>query len=165
MPADTRVRFVRQQGFRRGTPHFCERRYPALMLQPRLIGMLLLVGIVLHEPWFFLALGAVLIWCGLLPRLNPFDALYNAVAAGHEEWPELPPAPGPRRFAQGLAGTLMLVIAAAQLSGLHWVVAGLEVLLLVAVAVLVFGRFCLGSYLFHHLRGEADFARRTAPWA
>lgn len=166
MSADTRVNFVRQQGFRRGSPHFCERRYPALMLQPRLVGILLLVGIVLQTAWFFLALGAVLVWCGLVPRLNPFDALHNAVAARREDWPELAPAPGPRRFAQGLAGTLMLAIGAAQLAGgLHWVVAGLEVFLLVAVAALVFGRFCLGSYLFLHLRGEADFARRTAPWA
>lgn len=165
MPDDTRVRFVRQQGFRSGSHHFCQRRYPALMLQPRLVGILLVVGIVLQEAWFFLALGAVLVACGLLPRLNPFDALYNALAAGREDWPKLPPAPGPRRFAQGLAGTLMLVIGAAQLSGLHWVVAGVEVFLLVAVAALVFGRFCLGSYLFLHLRGDADFARRTVPWA
>lgn len=159
------MNFVRQQGFRDVSPHACEFRYPALMIQPRLVGILLLAGILLQEAWFFFALGAVLVWCALVPRLNPFDGLYNALAARREGWPTLPPAPGPRRFAQGLAGTLMLVIGAAQLSGLHWVVAGVEVFLLVAVGVLVFGKFCLGSYLFLHLTGEADFARRTAPWA
>lgn len=165
MAADARVNFVRQQGFRDASVHACEFRYPALMLQPRLVGILLVAGIVLHEAWFFFGLGAVLVWCALVPRLNPFDALYNAVASGRDDWPTLPPAPGPRRFAQGLAGTLMVVIGGAQLSGLHWVVAGLEVFLLAAVGVLVFGKFCLGSFLFLHLTGESRFARRTVPWA
>lgn len=165
MAGSSRVNFVRQQGFRDASHHACEYRYPALMLQPRLVGILFAAAVVLHEAWFFFGLGAVLAGCALLPRLNPFDALYNALAAGREDWPTLPPAPGPRRFAQALAGTLMLAIGAAQLSGLHWIVAGLEVFLLVAIAALVFGRFCLGSFLFLHLRGEGAFARRTAPWA
>jgi hypothetical protein len=29
----------------------------------------------------------------------------------------------------------------------------------------VFGRFCLGAYLFHLLRGEVAFANSTLPWA
>ncbi len=29
---------------------------------------------------------------------------------------------------------------------------------------LIFGKFCLGSYVFHLLRGEAAFANRTLPW-
>lgn len=165
MPENARVRFVQQQGFREASPHACEFRYPALMIQPRLVGILLVVGVLLQEAWFFFALGAVLAWSAVLPRLNPFDVVYNAVASGREGWPSLPPAPGPRRFAQGLAGTLMLMIGAAQLSGLHWIVAALEVFLLLAVAALVFGKFCLGSYLFLHLTGRASFARRTAPWA
>lgn len=165
MAGDARVNFVRQQGFRDASPHACEFRYPALMLQPRLVGILLLVGIFLQEAWFFYALGAVLVGSALAPRLNPFDAVYNAFASRREDWPTLPPAPGPRRFAQGLAGTLMLGIGAAQTAGLPWVVAGVEVFLLAAVGALVFGRFCLGSYLFHHLTGQGSFARRTAPWA
>jgi hypothetical protein len=30
---------------------------------------------------------------------------------------------------------------------------------------LIFGRFCLGSYLFLLLTGQARFANRTLPWA
>jgi hypothetical protein len=41
----------------------------------------------------------------------------------------------------------------------------LEGLLLLAVAALVFGRFCLGSFVYHVVRGHAAFAVRTLPWA
>jgi hypothetical protein len=40
-----------------------------------------------------------------------------------------------------------------------------EGMLTLAVGGLVFGRFCLGSYLFHLLRGERSFAHRTLPWS
>lgn len=40
----------------------------------------------------------------------------------------------------------------------------LEKMLVVALAALVFGKFCLGSYVFRLLRGEAAFAKRTLPW-
>ena len=38
-------------------------------------------------------------------------------------------------------------------------------LLVVAFSALLFGRFCLGAYVFHLLRGEAAFANSTLPWA
>jgi len=41
----------------------------------------------------------------------------------------------------------------------------LEALLLAELAALIFGRFCLGSYLFLLLTGEVRFANRTLPWA
>ena len=39
-----------------------------------------------------------------------------------------------------------------------------ERLLMAAVAALAFGGFCLGSFLFHLIRGRAAFALRTLPW-
>jgi hypothetical protein len=42
---------------------------------------------------------------------------------------------------------------------------GLEALLLAALGALIFGRFCLGSYLFLLLTGQVEFANRTLPWA
>ena len=41
----------------------------------------------------------------------------------------------------------------------------LEAFLLAALAALIFGRFCMGSYLFLLLTGEVRFANRTLPWA
>lgn len=40
----------------------------------------------------------------------------------------------------------------------------LEALMLGALAALVFGRFCLGSFIFHLVRGQGEFARSTLPW-
>lgn len=165
MPRATRIRFVRQQGFRGEQASSCALRYPGLMFQPRLVGLLLLIGIVLQEPWWFAGLGALLLWGALLPRRNLFDFVHDALLAGRDGRPELGAAPPPRRFAQGLAGSLMLVVTLALSAGWREVAWGVEGFLVAAVGALVFGKFCLGSFLFHHLRGEGAFARRTAPWA
>ena len=77
----------------------------------------------------------------------------------------LGPAPAPRRFAQFLAGSFAIVIGVSFLQGWRTPALVLEALLLIAIGALVFGGFCLGSFLFHLLRGRVDFARRTLPWA
>jgi len=164
MSGSAQLNFIQQQGFRDATAAGCETQYPALMFQPRLIGMIVAVGLLLQAPALFLLLSGVLWWNVLLPALNPFDVLYNTLIAGPKGLPKLTPAPGPRRFAQGMAATFMLGIGLSILSG--WPIAAwiLEGLLVVALVALVFGRFCLGSYIFHLLRGEARFANRTLPW-
>lgn len=159
------LNFVRQQGFRDASPEACGYQYPALIWQPRVIGSLVLVGLVFQAWPLFLALSALLGWNVVLPHLNPFDALYKRLVATPRGLPPLPPAPGPRRFAQAMAGTFMLAIGLSLLSGwttLAWV---LEALLLAALGALIFGRFCLGSYLFLLLIGQSGFANRTLPWA
>lgn len=59
----------------------------------------------------------------------------------------------------------MLLTGLALRSG--WPVAAyiLEALLVVAFGALLFGRFCLGAYMFHILRGKISFANDTLPWA
>jgi hypothetical protein len=74
------------------------------------------------------------------------------------------PAPAPRRFAQGIAATFMLGIGLSLLGGHATLAWTLEWLLAVALAALVFGRFCLGSYLFHLFTGNRLFANATLPW-
>jgi hypothetical protein len=37
--------------------------------------------------------------------------------------------------------------------------------LIAAFSMLLFGKFCLGAYIFHVLRGEVAFANSTLPWA
>src|SRR5690349_9109083 len=98
------VNFVRQQGFGTASPEGCALRYPALRWQPRVIGVRVLAGLVLQRWLLFCALGPVLWWNVLAPRLNPFDALYNTLVAGPRGRPRLDPAPAPRRFSQGMAG-------------------------------------------------------------
>jgi hypothetical protein len=79
--------------------------------------------------------------------------------------PRLGPAPGPRRFAQAMAGTFMLAIGLSLLYSWRTLAWSIEALLLLALAALVFGRFCLGSYIFLLLTGHTGFANRTLPWA
>ena len=160
-----RLNFVRQQGLKDASPEACVYQYPALMWQPRAIGILVLVGLVFQSGSYFLALSALLWWNALLPRLNPFDALYNFFVANPRALPRLGPAPGPRRFAQGMAGTFMLAIGLSLLSGLRPLAWALEALLLAALGALIFGRFCLGSYLFLIFTGQGALANRTVPWA
>jgi hypothetical protein len=157
--------FVRQQGFRDAPAASCAHQYSALMFQPRLLAGIVLLAILLQSAAMFLVLAGILWWNALVPPRNPFDALYNRAIAATRNLPPLTPAPAPRRFAQGMAGTILGGAGLALLAGrpgLAWILEGLVV---VALGALVLGRFCLGSYLYHVLRGEASFANRTLPWS
>lgn len=142
--------FVTGQGFPGTSSESCAVQYPALMFQPMLITAMVAVGILMQSAPLFLALGLLLFWCALVPRWNPFDRLYAALVARPRGIPPLV-APPPRRFAQGMAATLMLGVGLLLLRGhvfLAWI---LEAIIAVALAMLVLGRFCLGSYLYHRL--------------
>jgi Domain of unknown function (DUF4395) len=156
--------FVEQQGVRNTKDSACELRYSALMFQPRLLGGFVLVGLIFQSWPLFLTLSIILWWNVLVPALNPFDAIYNNLIAGPKEIPRLAPAPEPRRFAQGMAATFMLCIGIFLL--LKWQILSwiFESLLVAALTALIFGKFCLGSYIFHLLKGEVAFANRTLPW-
>jgi len=163
--SDAQINFVRQQGFEDASSRACDFQYPALMFQPRVIGVLAVAGVLLQSAPLFLTLSIILWWSALVPSLNPFDMLYNHLVAARKGLPRLTPAPAPRRFSQGMAATFMLAIGASLLAGwttLAWV---LEAVLLASLGALVFGRFCLGSFIFHLLTGNVAFARRTLPWA
>jgi hypothetical protein len=157
--------FILQQGLSEASTASCPAQYSALLFQPRLVGLVVLLAVILQEPWVFLTLSGVLWWSALVPRLNPFDALYNRTLALRLGGFALPPAPGPRRFVQGMAGTFALAIGISLALGWNVTALILEGLLIVALGALVLGGFCLGSFIFHLLRGRATFAKRTLPWA
>jgi hypothetical protein len=159
------LNFVRQQGFGETTPQDCGFRFPALMWQPRIMGGLILVGLVLQSGVWFLALSILAWWSVALPRLNPFDALYNRLVAKPRGRPPLTPAPAPRRFAQGMAGTFLVAIGLSLLAGWSRTAWTLEAVLVVALTALLVGRFCLGSFFYLLITGQSDFARKTLPWA
>ena len=160
-----RRQFVRQQGFSDATAESCRYQYPALMFQPRAMVPIVLLGILTRSATVFLLLAALLWWNALVPPLNPFDALYDRTIAAHRKSPPIGPAPAPRRFAQGIAGTFFAGAGLAFLAGrpaVAWILVGMVA---VALAALVLGRFCLGSYLYHLLRGDTGYANRTLPWS
>jgi hypothetical protein len=165
MASSSEVNFVRQQGFREAAAPSCGLHYRALVFQPRIVGVVLAAAVVLQAWYLFLPLGALLWWNAVAPEANPFDAAYNLLLAGRGGRLRLEPAPPPRRFAQGMAGSLMIAIGLALLAGatvLAWV---LEAFVVAAFSALVFGKFCLGSYIFYWMRGEGEFANRTLPWS
>lgn len=156
--------FILQQGLSAPPAESCPLRFSALMFQPRIVGTVVLAAVLLQSPAIFLALSGVLWWNALFPRWNPFDALYNRTLGPLPAALRLSAAPAPRRFAQGMAGSFALAIGGSLLFGWNLAAPILEVLLLAALAALVFGRFCLGSFIFHLVRGQGEFAMNTLPW-
>ena len=164
--------FMKQQGFAEEPPATCDMHFSGLYFQPRIVFPLVVVGIVLHltglitySAALFFALSAVLWWNVALPSLNPFERFYNAVIAAPRGKTLLPPAPGPRRFAQAIAAAFTLVVGVALLQGWTIVAYVFEAFLVAAFSMLLFGKFCLGAYIYHLLRGEFAFANATLPWA
>jgi hypothetical protein len=156
---------MKQQGFPEEPAQMCSSHFKGLLFQPSIMFTLVLVAILFQSAPLFLVLSAVLWWNVAVPRLNPFEAAYNASVAGRGGAVILTAAPAPRRFAQGMAATFMLAVALSLAQG--WIVAAwtFEALLVVAFSALLFGRFCLGAYVFHMLAGRAGFANATLPWA
>lgn len=165
MAQTAKVNFVRQQGFTEADGAECESRYSPLMFQPKVVGVLVLFGLITQSWPLFLALSIVSWWNVLVPALNPFDAAYNNLIAIPKGRPRLTPAPAPRRFAQGMAGTFMLAVAALLFLGWYTAAMVVEAMLVMALLALLLGRFCLGSYIYHLIRGNKGFANHTLPWA
>lgn len=156
---------MRQQGFPPEPADACDMRFEGLYFQPRIVFGLVLAAVVLQAAVLFLAISALLWWNVLLPARNPFEAAYNRWVAQRRGGPPLLPAPAPRRFAQAVAAAFNLAAGSTLLAGwsaASWV---FQALLVVAFSLLLFGKFCLGAYVFHVLRGEAAFAHRTLPWS
>jgi Domain of unknown function (DUF4395) len=160
--SNSRVNFIRQQGFEAVDARSCESLYTALMFQPRVVGILMVAGVLLQATPLFLTLSAVLVWSALVPAVNPFDRLYDTLVGARNAIPGVPPAP--RRFAQGLGATFLLLIGLSLRQGLDTLAWVLEAFVLIAIGLVITGRFCFGSFAFHLLSGNGEFARRTLPW-
>lgn len=163
--------FMKQQGFADEPPDACDMHFEGLYFQPRLVFPAVLLAILLPlvsvaaSSGLHLAISAVLWWNTLVPALNPFERAYNRWVARPRGRLELAPAPGPRRMAQAMAAAFNLGAGLALLDGampLAWV---LQALLVIAFSALLFGKFCLGAYVYHLLRGRVAFANSTLPWA
>ena len=157
--------FILQQGFEEPAPGTCPLQYSALHFQPRIVLLWLLAGIWFQSPSLFYALCAVLWWSALLPKFNPFDAVYN-LTLGHKPGSfQLSPAPAPRRTAQAMAGAFAFMCALLIHLSLFTVAYIVEGVFLGAVLALTVGGFCLGSFVHHVLGGRGTYARQTLPWA
>ena len=156
--------FILQQGFEEPAPAVCPRQYSALHFQPRTV-FLWVAGILFQSTLLFYVLCAVLWWSALLPKLNPFDAVYNRTLGHGAGAVHLTPAPAPRRTSQAMAGAFALTCGLLIHFGLSTVAYVVEGMFLAAVLALTLGGFCLGSFVHHLLGGRGAFARQTLPWA
>ena len=140
--------FIVQQGLNAPTnPDSTAILYEALQFQPRLIGALILIGVGFQSPGIFVALGAVLLCSAILPRRNPFNALYNHAFGARRGSFLLRSAPS-RRFSEAIAGSLALGIGLLLAFGHRWSALALESVFVLANAAVVFSGFCLGAFLF-----------------
>ena len=158
-------KFMQQQGFAVFSQEDSSFRVRALQFQPTIVGSLVLVAALLQSWQLYLGLSLIL-WLNILvPKANPFENTYNALFIRDPEKPKIQPAPGPRRFAQGMAAVFMLGAVVSILMHLTILAYVFEGFLLLAFGVLLFGKFCLGSYIYHLLQGDASFANATCPWS
>jgi Domain of unknown function (DUF4395) len=163
---------MKQQGFVEEPSATCDMHFTGLYFQPRIVFPLVVIGIILNavglifaSAALFFALSAVLWWNAALPALNPFERFYNRGIAAPRGKTLLPPAPGPRRFAQAIAAAFMLIVGISLLQGWNVTAWIFEAFLVAAFSLLLFGKFCLGAYIYHLLRGEFAFANATLPWS
>jgi len=64
-----------------------------------------------------------------------------------------------------MAAAFNLGAALALLGGSMTLAWALQGMLVVAFSALLFGRFCLGAYVYHLIKGRVRFANSTLPWA
>ena len=163
--------FMKQQGFVEEPEDACDMHFQGLYFQPRIVFPAVIVAILLQlqsipaSAGLHFAISAVLCWNTLWPSLNPFERAYNRWVARPQGRLELVPAPGPRRMAQGMAAALNLGAGLALLSGMMPLAWALQAMLVAAFSALLFGRFCLGAYVYHLIKGRVAFANSTLPWA
>ena len=156
--------FILQQGLQLPDASAHPALISALMFQPRIVALWFLTGWSLQSGYAILALAAALWWGALVPARNLFDFVYDRLPAGRYPRAGVGTAPAPRRFAQGIAGTLAAVVGISVLGGATRAAVAVAMVFCLAVALLVVGRFCLGSFVCHLMRGRFAFAFRTLPW-
>src|SRR6266550_3071457 len=155
--------FMKQQGLTQEPPDRAALRFKGLQFQPTIVGSMMLVAIVTQWPAIFLLVSALLWLNVLVPAANPFEQVYNRVVARRRGRPPLTPAPG--RFAQGMAAVFMLAAGLTLLQGWRTASYVFQGLLAVAFAALLLGKFCLGAYVYHLLKGNVALANGTCPWS
>ena len=165
MARSVAYKFLLQQGFSNDTEDTAPLHVRGLQFQPILVGTTMAYAIWIQSAPLFLVVAGILWLNTLLPRLNPFENLYNLLFARNSKERHLEPAPGPRRFAQGMAAAFMMIAGYAITQGWWTTVYVFEGFIALAFLVLLGFRFCLGAYIFQMLKGNVQFANATCPWS
>ncbi len=157
--------FILQLGFEDPAPAVLPVQYSALVFQPKVVLVGVIAGLLFQSSAIFAALGALLWWSALFPKLNPFNAVYNRTI-GSRPWAfRLGPSPAPRRGAETEAGAMALTIALLIHAGFTLAAYVVGAILLAAALAVLIASFCFGSFTYHLFRGRWRFALQTLPWA
>lgn len=165
MAGSSEFKFLQQQGYTEATEDTSKRHYNALLFQPTIVGSFMALAILFQSSTLFFIFGVILWFNTLLPQFNIFEMIYNSTLRLMRNEPRLGSAPMPRRFMQGMAGTLMLLASFTLSTGLATVSYVIQAFIAVAFSALLFGKFCLGAYIYHLINGNAKFANATCPWS
>ena len=157
--------FILQLGFEDPAPAIVPLQYSALVFQPKVVLIGVVAGILFQSPAIFAALGALLWWSALFPKLNPFNAVYNRTIGSQPGAFRLGPSPSPRRGAETEAGAVALTSALLIHAGFSLTAYMIEAIFLAAALAVLIGSFCFGAFTYHLLRGRWRFALQTLPWA
>jgi hypothetical protein len=157
--------FILQLGFEDPAREVLPLQYSALVFQPKVVLIGVVAGILFQSPAIFAALGALLWWSALFPKLNPLNALYNRTIGSRPGAFRLGSSPAPRRAAETQAGAVALTSALLIHAGFSLAAYVVEAILLAAALAVVIGSFCFGAFTYHLLRGRWRFALQTLPWA
>ncbi len=122
--------FIVHQGFEEPAQTVCDRQYSALLFKGRIVFVWVVGGILFQSSPLFYALCAVLWWSALLPAL--------------------------RRTAQAMAGAFALACGLLIHFGFSTAAYVVEGMFLAAVLALTLGGLCVGSFVYHLLRGKGS---------
>jgi hypothetical protein len=143
--------FMRQQGFEREGAAECQMHFAALSFQPRVLGVLVLVGIALQLPAYFFVLAAILWWNVRFP-MESFR-LFITARLPHR-WKATAMGRRIATFSRWRAGLLQGWMMTAWVVEAWWWRRGSSDL----------WEILSGIYIFHLIRGKVAFANATLPW-
>jgi hypothetical protein len=161
----SKYKFMQQQGFPQEKEEATNSHFNALLFQPIIVGTAILIAIITQSSTIYFVVSFLLWINTIFPKANPFERLYDFTIGKFRGQQKLDPAPPPRRFMQGMAASLTLISGLTILANLTLVSYIAQAFIAVAFSLLLFGKFCMGAYIFHILKGNAKFANQTCPWS
>lgn len=119
----------------------------AQRFKPAVCSVLTIAAFLAQSVPFTLLLAFLGYWAAFAPY-HPVDILYTKVVQPLFHAPALGPDPAPRRFACGMAATLLLAGAIAWQSGAAVIGSLFVGMVALALLTLVFADFCVGSFFY-----------------
>jgi energy-converting hydrogenase Eha subunit A len=146
---------LNKQGFGKFDDDAKSRLVLPLRFTPAVAITLIAIGLVLQSPIWLGAMALVALSGVLFPQGMLIDLVYNLVVRHLFGAPTLPPTPTPRRFSYLLSAIFLTGAALAFYYGLALLGFFLGILVVLAGTVLTTTLWCLGSWWYRLIFGQA----------